>query len=106
MLFNIKIIFFVKNAWQNSSYEKKDKIVTSYRTTKTGRKRNGFLLIKYENIISQTEWPTWHINIYIYIYIYIYFQNSILKILQKVVAIMENAKNKYLNGVKHDRTNI
>ena len=40
------------------------------------------------------------------IYIYIYFQNSILKILQKVVAIMENAKNKYLNGVKHDRTNI
>ena len=36
-------------------------------------------------------------------YVYIYFQNSILKILQKVVAIMENAKNKYLNGVKHDR---
>ena len=26
-------------------------------------------------------------------YVYIYFQNSILKILQKVVAIMENAKN-------------
>ena len=35
---------------------------------------------------------------------YIYFQNSILKIVQKVAAIMENAKNKCLNGVKHDRS--
>ena len=52
----------MKNASQNSSYEKKDnKIVTSYRTAKSGRNRNGFLLIKYENIISQTEWPMWHI---------------------------------------------
>ena len=41
---------------------------------------------------------------FIYIYIYIFFfQNSILKILQKVAAIMENAEKKYLNGVKHDR---
>ena len=35
--------------------KKDNKIVTSYRTTKSGRNRNGFLLIKYENIISQTE---------------------------------------------------
>ena len=44
-----------------------------------------------------------YIYIYIYMYVYLYFQNSILKIVQKVVAIMENAKNKCLNGVKHDR---
>ena len=64
MLCNIKIIFFVKNAWQKDSYEIKDsEIVTSYRNS------YGFPLIKYENIISQTEWPMWRINIYIYIYI-------------------------------------
>ena len=68
-LCNIKIIFFVKNAWQNGSYEIKDnEIVTSYRTTRSGKNRNGFLLTKYENIISQTEWPMWRTNIYINIF--------------------------------------
>ena len=64
MLCDIKIIFFVKNAWQKDSYEIKDnEIVTSYRTS------HGFPLIKYENIIGQTEWPMWRIN-YIYILIF------------------------------------
>ena len=85
MLCDIKIIFFVKNTWQNSSYTIKDnEIVTSYRATIRGRNRNGFLLIKCENIISQTEWPMWRINIY-------------------VVAIMENAKNKNLKDLRQDR---
>ena len=52
MLCNIKIIFFVKNAWQNGSYEIKDnEIVTSYRTTRSGRNGNGFLLIKCETLL-------------------------------------------------------
>ena len=66
MLCNIKIIIFVKNAWQNGSYEIKDnEIVTSYRTATSGRNRNGFLLTKYENIIGQAEWRMWLNNIYI-----------------------------------------
>ena len=45
LLCNIKIIFFVKSAWQNSCYKIKDNgIVTSYRTTKSEKNRNDFLL--------------------------------------------------------------
>ena len=69
LLCNSKIIFFVKNPWQIGSYEiKENEIVTSHRTARSGRNRNGFLLIKYGNIISQTEWPMWRINIYINIF--------------------------------------
>ena len=69
LLCNIKIIFFVKNPWQNGSDEIKDnEIVTSYRTTGSERNRNRFLLIKYENIISQTECSMWRINISINIF--------------------------------------
>ena len=81
MFCNIKIIFFVKNAWQNGSHEIKDnKIVTSCRTTSSGRNRNGFLLMKYENIISQTEWPMWRINIYINIFKTAFWKCEILVI--------------------------
>ena len=56
MLSNIKVIFSVKDAWQNVSYEIKDNdIVTIYRTAKNGRNRDGFLLSKYENIISYCD---------------------------------------------------
>ena len=56
MLSNIKVIFSVKDAWQNGSYEIKDNdIVTIYRTAKNGRNRDGFLLDKYENIISYCD---------------------------------------------------
>ena len=59
------MIFFLKNVWQNET--KENEIVTSYRTARIGRNRNGFLLTKYENI-SQTEWHMWLINIYINIF--------------------------------------
>ena len=68
LLCNTNTIFFVKNAWRNSSYEIKDNdIVTSYRTTRSGRNRNGLLLIKYEDI-SQIEWSMSCINLYINIF--------------------------------------
>ena len=106
LLCNIKIIFFVKNAWQNGSYEIKDnEIVTSYRTARSGRNRNGFLLTKYENIIGQAEWCMWLINIYINIFKTAFWKCNtvVIKNIIKVVDITKNAKNKYLNDLKHDK---
>ena len=106
MLCNIKIIFFVKNARQNGSHEIKDnEIVTSFRTARSGRKRNGFLPTKYENIISQAEWRMWLINIYINIFKTAFWKCNtvVIKNIIKVVDITKNAKNKYLNDLKHDK---
>ena len=56
LLCNIKVTFFVKHSLQNSSNEiNYNEIVTSYRTARSGRNKNGFILTKYENIISQKE---------------------------------------------------
>lgn len=56
MFCNVKKYLFVKNAWQNCSYEIKDnKIVTSYRTTKSERNRNDLhltLLVKQNEVCA------------------------------------------------------
>ena len=57
-----------------------NKIVTSYRTARSVRNRNGFLLIKYENIISQTEWPMWRIDTYINIFTTAFWKYKIVVI--------------------------
>ena len=85
MLCNTKIIFFVKNAWQNGFYEiNDDEIVTGYGTARSGRNRNGFLMSKYENIISQPS-DVCDLLIFTYFFSKQHFEKIVVIVIKNII---------------------